>query len=535
MPYNAGALSYLDNLAAMTQQAALDNEAARQQLALEQQQSQARIAEAQQAMEDALAQQQAAYAAQQQQAQLQAQQQQAAASAAAMSTGNKWADEFIASADKFNYGTHSIDPNGATLWNRKVLDNWLDAKAKEENWNALQKDQIKKQVKDAVIKASSNKHLFDTEERGFWGAVGDIGNSLADSAIGGLADLASTLNVVTYEGAKRMGKAGYTDALGLISLPYVMEKVWEATGLGDGKMNWDKQIDDAVVAARSAWGDLKSDYSKDAARARAAARGVNVCVVFRSPRHVFGAQFQAQRVVNGLGVRERNIDKLFPQRQHGFIAALQLHNVFARGVGKGRVFVKAHFGGAVKLLQIRQLKRGIVFLLLNQISDQHAELRTPVADVVLADDGVAHKFQHARNAVADDAGTQMANVHFLRQIGRGIVDDDGLRFVGFCHAETRVVQSRMNILGEKFGEQAQVDKTGTGYFRAFNHGIVSQCFGDLLRQLARILFGFFRRPHYAVDLEIAEVGIFRRLQYDGAVGQTGSGKGCLGFTFDGLV
>jgi len=266
MPYNAGALSYLDNLAAMTQQAALDNEAARQQLALEQQQSEARIAEAQQAMEDALA--------QQQQAQLQAQQQQAAASAAAMSTGNKWADEFIASADKFNYGTHSIDPNGATLWNRKVLDNWLDAKAKEENWNALQKDQIKKQVKDAVIKASSNKHLFDTEERGFWGAVGDIGNSLADSAIGGLADLASTLNTVTYEGAKRMGKAGYTDALGLISPAYVMEKAWEATGLGDGKMNWDKQIDDAVVAARSAWGDLKSDYSKDAARARAEASGV---------------------------------------------------------------------------------------------------------------------------------------------------------------------------------------------------------------------------------------------------------------------
>lgn len=274
MPYNTGALSYLDNLAAMTQQAALDNEAARQQLALEQQQSQARIAEAQQAMEDALAQQQAAYVAQQQQAQFQAQQQQSAADTAAMSTGNKWADEFIASADKFNYGTHGIDPNGATLWNRKVLDNWLEAKAKEENWNALQKDQIKKQVKDAVIKASTNKHLFDTEERGFWGAVGDIGNSLADSAVGGLADLASTLNIAAYEGAKRMEKAGYTDALGNINPVYALEKAWEFTGLGDGKLNWDKQIDDAVVATRAAWGDLKSDYSKDAARARAEASGV---------------------------------------------------------------------------------------------------------------------------------------------------------------------------------------------------------------------------------------------------------------------
>ena len=274
MPYNTGALSYLDNLAAMTQQAALDNEAARQQLALEQQQSEARIAEAQKAMEDALAQQQAAYVAQQQQAQVQAQQQQAAANAATMSTGNKWADEFIASADKFNYGTHGIDPNGATLWNRKVLDNWLDAKAKEENWNALQKDQIKKQVKDAVVKASTNKNLFDTEERGFWGAVGDIGNSLADSAVGGLADLASTLNIAAYEGAKRMDKAGYTDALGNINPVYAMEKAWEFTGLGDGKMNWDKQIDDAVVATRAAWGDLKSDYYKDAARARAEASGV---------------------------------------------------------------------------------------------------------------------------------------------------------------------------------------------------------------------------------------------------------------------
>lgn len=274
MPYNTGALSYLDNLAAMTQQAALDNEAARQQLALEQQQSEARIAEAQKAMEDALAQQQAAYVAQQQQAQAQAQQQQATANAATMSTGNKWADEFIASADKFNYGTHGIDPNGATLWNRKVLDNWLDAKAKEENWNALQKDQIKKQVKDAVVKASTNKNLFDTEERGFWGAVGDIGNSLADSAVGGLADLASTLNIAAYEGAKRMDKAGYTDALGNINPVYAMEKAWEYTGLGDGKMNWDKQIDDAVVATRAAWGDLKSDYYKDAARARAEASGV---------------------------------------------------------------------------------------------------------------------------------------------------------------------------------------------------------------------------------------------------------------------
>lgn len=271
MPYNTGALSYLDNLAAMTEQAALDNEAARQQLAVEQQQSNARIAAAQKAMEDALAQQQAAYQAQQQQ---QLQQQQAADTAAAMSTGNKWADEFIANAGNFNYGTHGIDPNGATLWNRKVLENWLESKAKEENWNALQKDQIKKQVMDAVVKNSTNKNLFNTEDRGFWGAVGDIGNSFVDSAVGGIADVYSAVNTVVYEAAKRMKKAGYTDAIGYLSPSYTLESVWEATGLGDGKMNWDKQIDDGIVATRAAWGDLKSDYAKDASLAIRTANGV---------------------------------------------------------------------------------------------------------------------------------------------------------------------------------------------------------------------------------------------------------------------
>lgn len=271
MPYNTGALSYLDNLSAMTEQAALDNEAARQQLALEQQQSNARIAAAQKAMEDALAQQQAAYAAQQQQ---QLQQQQAADTAAAMSTGNKWADDFIANAGNFNYGTHGIDPNGATLWNRKVLENWLESKAKEENWNALQKDQIKKQVMDAVVKHSTNKQLFNTEDRGFWGAVGDIGNSLVDSAVGGIADLASTFNIATYEVAKHADKAGFSSLIGRINPIYLMEDAWEATGFGDGKKNWDKQIDDSIVATRAAWGDLKSDYAKDSARALSEASGV---------------------------------------------------------------------------------------------------------------------------------------------------------------------------------------------------------------------------------------------------------------------
>lgn len=110
-----------------------------------------------------------------------------------------------------------------------------------------------------------------------------------------------------------------------------------------------------------------------------------------------------------------------------------------------------------------------------------------------------------------------------------------MRFVGFCHAETSVVQGRLNVLREKFGAQAQVDEARTGDFRAFNHGVVRQCFGDLLRQLARVLFGFFRRTHHAVDLEIAVFGVFGRLQNNRAVGDACGGKGGGGFVFDGLM
>ena len=129
----------------------------------------------------------------------------------------------------------------------------------------------------------------------------------------------------------------------------------------------------------------------------------------------------------------------------------------------------------------------------------------------------------------------MADVHFFGQIRRRIVDNDGFRLVGFRYAETRVVQGRLNVLGEELRTQAQVDKARAGYFRTFNHSVVRQYLGHFLRQLARILFGFFRRTHHAVDLEIAVFGILGRLQNNGAVGNACGGKGCLGFTFDGLV
>ena len=88
---------------------------------------------------------------------------------------------------------------------------------------------------------------------------------------------------------------------------------------------------------------------------------------------------------------------------------------------------------------------------------------------------------------------------------------------------------------QKISVQTQIDKARPGHFRRSNHRIAGQRIGHLLRQLARILLGFFGRAHHAVNLEIAEIGIFSRLQNHGIARNTGSFKCRFGFAGYGLV
>ena len=145
---------------------------------------------------------------------------------------------------------------------------------------------------------------------------------------------------------------------------------------------------------------------------------LQIIVVRRFACHIAALQQQAQFFVHGFSVLQRNIHKFAPPSQHSLIAALQFHHIFARGVGEIFVFIKTHFSVAVKLLQICQTEIGIVLLLLGKVGNQHAKLRAPVAHMVLAYHFVPQKAEHARQAVANDAGTQMPNVHFFGKVGR---------------------------------------------------------------------------------------------------------------------
>ena len=88
-----------------------------------------------------------------------------------------------------------------------------------------------------------------------------------------------------------------------------------------------------------------------------------------------------------------------------------------------------------------------------------------VPDVVLADDGVALGFQDAGDAVADDGGAQVADVHFFGDVGAGVVDDDVLRWIGLRDAEAVVLIGGVATYGYQFLERSDQEATLADIFQ----------------------------------------------------------------------
>ena len=68
------------------------------------------------------------------------------------------------------------------------------------------------------------------------------------------------------------------------------------------------------------------------------------------------------------------------------------------------------------------------------MSDQHSELSSPVTDVIDAEHIEAEEFHESTNGISDNGGAQMSDVHFLRDVGGGKVDESfALRNLGRFH------------------------------------------------------------------------------------------------------
>ena len=81
----------------------------------------------------------------------------------------------------------------------------------------------------------------------------------------------------------------------------------------------------------------------------------------------------------------------------------------------------------------------------DQVFEQHPELRAPVAEVVDADDVVAERIVKIIERVAEHGGAQVKDAEFLGDVRRGIVDDN-------CFSPARVGRAEALTALEDFRE-----------------------------------------------------------------------------------
>ena len=125
--------------------------------------------------------------------------------------------------------------------------------------------------------------------------------------------------------------------------------------------------------------------------------------------------------------------ELLPERAVLGVAGVELGGLGARGVLDGRVAgLDPVLGQAVEPGQLghRVGRVGRLVAGVLPAPEDHAELRAPVAQVVVADDRVPERREDPGQALADDRRADVADVHRLGDVGRGVVDDDRPRTRG---------------------------------------------------------------------------------------------------------
>ena len=159
---------------------------------------------------------------------------------------------------------------------------------------------------------------------------------------------------------------------------------------------------------------------------------------------------------------------------HPFVATLQGDNRASRAIGEGRIGIKTLSRLGVEHLQVPEFRR--IFLHVLEMRDEHAELRSPIAHMILSNHPVTQRFENAHHGVADGRA-QMPHVHFFRQVGTRVVHDDSVGARGLVDLHTCPRREPMNA-----GERVMLTKPG-----AFDrHGLgeihVPQRFNDRRRE-----------------------------------------------------
>ena len=207
------------------------------------------------------------------------------------------------------------------------------------------------------------------------------------------------------------------------------------------------------------------------------------------------------------------------------VAGLELDEFLVDGVEGGGVFLRAGGDEFVKALHFAERiggEGGGVALGFPRV-EEHAELRAPIADVVVAHDRVAEEGGDAGEGVAEDGGADVADVHRLGDVGGAEVDDDRLRLPGGGDAEPRVGGEGGELVFEGGGEEAEIDEAGAGDFGRGAEVRHVEARDDLGGELARVGALLLGEDHGGIGLVVAETGVGGGL--DAGIGQAEVGEG----------
>ena len=141
--------------------------------------------------------------------------------------------------------------------------------------------------------------------------------------------------------------------------------------------------------------------------------------------------------------------------------------------------------------------------------DDNAELRAPVANMVIRDHVVTQKAMHAVNRVSDDGRSNVPDVHRLRDIGTGVIQNHRMPRARLRNTKLSVLVNCSHRLKEPRIGKVDINESGTRDLEAVDRAMRSSPRHDLLRNRTRCHREHFRKGHCGIALIITELGVRR--------------------------
>ncbi|EEF61635.1 hypothetical protein Cflav_PD4675 [Pedosphaera parvula Ellin514] len=140
----------------------------------------------------------------------------------------------------------------------------------------------------------------------------------------------------------------------------------------------------------------------------------------------------AEAVVNGFELDFGELDHLLPDAEVFLVAVLQFDQFLASLFQNSRIFLAGRINCLVKSFHLTNGIGEQVFCIELRLPphQQLTELCAPVANMIVRDDLVTEEPECAGQGIAEDGGTDVADMHRLGDVGRAEVDDNRARMAG---------------------------------------------------------------------------------------------------------